>query len=426
MKHLFFVSFLLILVFSLGVAGAQTNQSSSTIGSLTREELERQVQSKAKELETIGKQLETTQQNLKATQQERTGLQRELKTLEGNIGQLNLNIKADEITIQKLALEIDALSYDLVDIRTSVEDKQKAIGSLMSQLQKTDRTSGNLLVLFLKSKSLADGVSEIQTLQNLQIKLSTDIDSLRELHDEYNEKIGIANNKKTNIDFHQKNLKNRRAIVEDQKEERQTVLTETKNRETLYQQQVAELKKLQQQVADEVEAIDAVLRTKIDPSTLPAPGRGVLAIPVQGVSLNSITQDYGATAFAQYGYRGRRHNGVDIGAPVGTPVLAAEAGTVVAVGDQDKFCYRGAYGKFIVIEHDNNLTTLYGHLSRQAVQKGDTVKKGAVIGYVGRTGYATGPHLHFTVFAKPTFYMGPSKSCGQMPYGGDLNPSSYL
>jgi len=68
------------------------------------------------------------------------------------------------------------------------------------------------------------------------------------------------------------------------------------------------------------------------------------------------------------------------------------------------------------------LTTLYGHLSRIVVQKGDFVKRGQVIGYSGQTGYATGPHLHFTVYAKTTFYMGPSKVCGPMPYGGDLNP----
>ncbi|RJQ29994.1 hypothetical protein C4571_00060 [Candidatus Parcubacteria bacterium] len=393
---------------------------------LTREELERQVQEKAKELENINQQLEATQQSLKNTQKERLGLQRELGTLGQNINQLNLNIKADEITIQKLGLEIDSLNYDLRDIGDSVVDKQGAISQILKELQKADATHGNLLFIFLKNKSLADGVFEAQALSDLQAKLTFDIKSLRELHEEYNRKIQLAGEKRNTIDFHQRNLKNRKVIVEDQKQERESVLKETKSKESVFEQQVNDLRKLQQQIADEVEGISAILRTKIDPSTLPSPRPGVLAIPVSGKDESAVTQDYGATAFAQYGYRGKRHNGVDIGAALGTPVVAAEEGTVIAVGNQDTYCYRGAYGRFIVIEHNNNLTTLYGHLSRQIVSKGDTVKRGDVIGYVGRTGYATGPHLHFTVFAKPTFYMGPSKSCGPMPLGGDLNPSVYL
>ena len=117
---------------------------------------------------------------------------------------------------------------------------------------------------------------------------------------------------------------------------------------------------------------------------------------------------------------------MDFGVPLGTSILASEEGTVLAVGNQDSYCYRGAYGKFVVIEHKNNLTTLYAHLSQYGVKKGDVVKRGQVIGYSGKTGYATGPHLHFTVFAGPTFYMGPSKVCGPMPFGGDLNPMGYL
>ena len=141
---------------------------------------------------------------------------------------------------------------------------------------------------------------------------------------------------------------------------------------------------------------------------------------------NVLTQGFGATEFAKNGYKGKWHNGVDFGVPLGTTILAAEDGTVVAVGNQDSYCYRGAYGKFIVIEHKNNLTTLYAHLSQYIVKKGDVIKRGQVIGYSGKTGYATGPHLHFTVFAGPTFYMGPSKVCGPMPFGGDLNPLGYL
>ena len=145
-------------------------------------------------------------------------------------------------------------------------------------------------------------------------------------------------------------------------------------------------------------------------------------MPVSGI----LSQDYGATKFAKYGYLGKWHNGVDFAAPVSTPIFSAEKGKVVAVGNSDAYCYRGAYGKFIVIEHENNLTTLYSHLSLQVVKVGDIISRGQLIGYAGKTGYATGPHLHFTIFASQTFRMGPSRICGLLPYGGDLNPMDYL
>jgi murein DD-endopeptidase MepM/ murein hydrolase activator NlpD len=276
----------------------------------------------------------------------------------------------------------------------------------------------------LKSNSLTEGVFEAQALNDLNAKLALDIGVLEELQNELSAKVTSLNEKKSKTALHQKNLEVRKIILQDQKKEWQTILQATKSKESVYEKQAAELRKLQQEIAEEIESLDAELRTKIDPSLLPKAGIGVLAPPLQGELV--ITQKYGATSFAQSAYPGRWHNGVDFRAPVGTPVFASEAGTVAGVGNQDAYCYRGAYGKFVAINHDNNLTTLYTHLSQYVVKKGDTVERGQLIGYSGRTGYATGPHLHFTVFAQPTFYMGQSRSCGPMPFGGDLNPERYL
>ncbi len=85
------------------------------------------------------------------------------------------------------------------------------------------------------------------------------------------------------------------------------------------------------------------------------------------------------------------HNGVDLAAPVGTAVSAARAGVVRLTGNDR------VYGNYIIIKHDNNTESLYGHLSAILVKKGQTVEKGAVIGKVGTTGLSTGPHLHFEI-----------------------------
>lgn len=89
--------------------------------------------------------------------------------------------------------------------------------------------------------------------------------------------------------------------------------------------------------------------------------------------------------------RGRRHDGVDIKASPGSPVTVADAGKVVYAGTM-----RG-YGNLILVRHPNNFFTAYAHNQKNLVEKGDKVRRGGVIAKVGRTGRATGPHLHFEV-----------------------------
>ncbi len=103
---------------------------------------------------------------------------------------------------------------------------------------------------------------------------------------------------------------------------------------------------------------------------------------------------------------GRRefHRGIDIAAPIGTPVRAATYGKVIFAG-----WYKN-YGKLIILKHSGGYTTRYGHLWKIRVKFGQRVREGQVIGYVGNTGLSTGPHLHFEV----------------RRYGGAINPFAVL
>lgn len=115
---------------------------------------------------------------------------------------------------------------------------------------------------------------------------------------------------------------------------------------------------------------------------------------------------------SEYGYRHdpfhgawQMHTGVDIDAPMGAPVKAAAAGKVIYAGWDN-----GGYGIQVEIDHLNGIVTKYAHLSGTAVKVGDMVPRGQIIGYVGSTGYSTGPHLHYEV----------------IEHGAKVNPRKYL
>lgn len=105
---------------------------------------------------------------------------------------------------------------------------------------------------------------------------------------------------------------------------------------------------------------------------------------------------------------GRGHKGIDIAAPYGTPIYAAESGTVIEVGGG----WNGGYGNCVRISHDDGNVTVYAHQSSIAIEYGDYVVKGQIIGYVGSTGDSTGNHLHFEVRSNGT-YINPTNYVSQ-------------
>ncbi|HSR26627.1 MAG TPA: M23 family metallopeptidase, partial [Candidatus Eisenbacteria bacterium] len=127
---------------------------------------------------------------------------------------------------------------------------------------------------------------------------------------------------------------------------------------------------------------------------------GELACPVPGAY---VTQPFGPSELpgepAMFGY-GHFHTGVDLGAAQGTPIHAAEAGQVLqAAGQANSLGLLVGYGNLIRIQATSGRVDYYGHMVEFAVQRGAVVAPSQVIGYVGTTGYSTGPHLHFEIRA---------------------------
>lgn len=131
---------------------------------------------------------------------------------------------------------------------------------------------------------------------------------------------------------------------------------------------------------------------------VPAGLRAVTSLP--GISLPNNWPMQRMALTSGFGYRRhpllgvvRAHTGVDLAAPIGTPVFATSDGLVSTAG------WQGGYGLLVALDHGGALQTRYGHLSQLAVAPGQTVRKGEVLGYVGSTGRSTGPHLHYEVRA---------------------------
>lgn len=126
-------------------------------------------------------------------------------------------------------------------------------------------------------------------------------------------------------------------------------------------------------------------------------GNGILRWPLRVAG--RISSGFGSRTSPTAG-ASTYHKGIDIAVASGTPIVAAETGTVVTA------TYSSSAGNYVMISHGNRLYTVYMHCSRLAVKEGDSVKKGRVIAYVGSTGISTGSHLHFGV-SKDGTYVNP-------------------
>ena len=115
--------------------------------------------------------------------------------------------------------------------------------------------------------------------------------------------------------------------------------------------------------------------------------------PISNKQLTRLTSGFGIRIHPIYKV-GQFHPGIDFAAPYGTPIYAT------ADGEVSKSVYEPGYGNHIMIDHGFGYKTLYGHMSKMTVRKGEKVKRGQLIGYVGSTGLSTAPHVHYEVIYK--------------------------
>ena len=387
------------------------------------EELKEDIEKKQKEIEELETQAQEFEEEIGEKQKERKTLKNQINIYEKEIQILETQIEVNQIRISQTSSKIKRLEMEIENKEEEIKKQKERIGEIIRILEQYDKLSP--LELILQKGDFSEVFSQIEYVGLLQQDLQETLNDLQVLKKRLEREEKILEEEKRELEELKKELADQFKISQAQKQAKENLLYLTRQSEYRFQELLEEIRKRQIEVRKEIFELEDKLKQALDPGAIPPAIHGTLNWPTEGV----LTQIYGCleTAFARRSYascnngRGGFHNGIDIAASAGTPIRAARDGKVVASGESPY-----AYGNWLVIEHDNGLLTMYGHLLLKVASKGQNVTRDQVIGYMGSTGYSTGPHLHFTVYAPGTFRIEPSKYAGMLPIGASLDPINYL
>lgn len=348
-------------------------------------EIEAEIKKYESELKEVGAEKKTLQNAINQLTLERKKVQAEISRTE------NL-ISSTDLEINKLILEISRTEADIIENEAAI-----------AQIIRAEYQSGeeSMIELLLKNDKLSDFWGTIEAQESIRNSMTEKVILLGELKQVLDTKRAENTEKRSDLLSLKSQYSDQNTVLANNQAERSELLEVTKNEEKKYQQILAEKQVAREQIIKDLRDFEAKLQFFLDPNTIPSPGTRVFDWPLKNII---VTQYFGGTEFAKQNasvYAGRAyHPGVDFGAPRGTTIYAPLAGTVRDTGNTDLVpgCY--SWGKWTLIDHANGLSTLYAHQDVISVTPGQKVATGDIIGYTGNTGYSTGPHLHFTVYAK--------------------------
>jgi murein DD-endopeptidase MepM/ murein hydrolase activator NlpD len=338
------------------------------------------------------------------------GLQAKADAAQTQAEQLSYEIQITEEQLQLVGFQLDETNALVSSLKAQVEAQNRQLSQREDLYAKHLRTTYRQaqispLEMLLSSRSLSDFASRIQAMviiNRQDVQLASEIRTIR---DQAAASVALTQEKATEIVGLQDQITQQRAGLAAQKarydqllKDAQTAMASTADERdqaaalrnaqlgaaAKQKQETANLNKLLQDAEAQYEQLAAQAAAR---SGLGAYTGGKLPLwPLRG----ALTSPFGPRW-------GGFHNGLDIAAPMYTPIVAAAAGVVTTVGKP--YLAFGDTATVVVIAHGNNFSTLYGHLDDRAhppiVRVGQVVNAGQVIAYEGMTGWTTGPHLHF-------------------------------
>ncbi|MBE3090112.1 MAG: peptidoglycan DD-metalloendopeptidase family protein [Actinobacteria bacterium] len=338
------------------------------------------------ELDKVKTQKEQTQKEIEEAKKAETSYMKQVNQVEGNL--IKALAELDDVStkladkkreVDKITIELVIKSKELADLEKELTGKTSLLNDRMAEIYK--KKNYNLIELLFETDSFIKLFSKFK-LMNLLAK--QDLEIMQDIKFKRDSTINIKENiaelkskeksEKEKIEKLVSDAEQKKKEVEGIYTEKKSLLGQTRaNKNAL----IAMEKQLEAKEAEITKKLEA-LRYGNAPGKLTFPTKGILT---SGFG-NRISPISGTMRF---------HAGIDIGSDLGTPVVAAASGEVVQAG------YMGGYGYAVIIYHGGGFSTVYGHLSKFAVSTGQKVQRNQIIGYVGSTGYSTGPHLHFEV-----------------------------
>ncbi len=342
------------------------------------------------ELQDVSRQIESQRSQLNQIKQQE-------KSIMGQLQNLEQDMVDKEKQIEILAARIHALEEDIKateeEIAQKEEELQVQIDYLCERLlyMYEDGMDVSYLEVLFSATNIRDFLTRYDLLQYV-------VEQDMNLIDTINKNKRALDIKKNDLEIQKKELLTMREVqeaqrrqLEEQADQKKEILSNVRVEKKAYEKALEELERTSRE-------LEELIRRSQSGEQL---GTGIYTWPAPGY--RSITSAYGMR-YHPILKTNKMHTGVDIGAPMGAKIVAADSGKVMFAG------WQGGYGQTIIIDHGAGMSTLYAHQSKFAVSSGQSVNKGDVIGYVGSTGWSTGPHLHFEVRVN----------------GNPTNPMSYL
>lgn len=367
-------------------------------------DVQNKIDQKNADIQNLEKEIAGYQAQLDSIGQQKNSLANSIKELDLTAKKLKADISVTQNKIDKTSLQIQNLSQDIGTKEDSISNNTEAISLSLKEINETD--GGSIVENILSADDFSLVWNDLDNAATIREKIRDNTTELRQVKGQLEDTRKSTIDAKNELLNLKSELSDQKKIVDQNTNDKKKLLEQTKNSEANYQKILQDRLAQKEALEKELHDYEAQLKYILDPSKLPS--AGVLSWPLDSIFVTNVFGKNNSGLYAT-----NFHNGTDFRASVGTPVMSMANGVVTSVGDTDTQCPRASFGRFVLIQYDDGLSSTYGHLSLIKVSKGQKVTRGQIVAYSGNTGYSTAPHLHVSVYAPDGVEIAnvPSKSC---------------